>query len=110
MKTAPPFLKNLALTFFAALLALSGAMAAEPTPPAAPSIALAGASTPYPLTICIVSGDKLGVMGPAVVQQYKGEEVQFCCKDCVKDFQKDPEKYMSRLHEAVAKQKAASGS
>ncbi len=48
-------------------------------------------------------------MGPAVVENYHGEGVHFCCKDCVKDFQKDPEKYMSRLNEAVAKQKANGG-
>ena len=106
MKIPSAFFKKLTLAFFAALLTLSGVIATEVTPTAPAS----AAPSPYPLTICVVSGDKLGVMGPAVVQQYKGEEVHFCCKDCVKDFQKDPEKYMSRLHEAVAKQKAASGS
>lgn len=106
MQQTSTFLKNLTLVCFTLLLPFSGAMATEVTSTAASSPAPAG----YPLTICVVSGDKLGAMGPAVVENYQGTEVQFCCKDCVKDFQKDPEKYMNRLHEAEAKQKANSGS
>ena len=59
----------------------------------------------YPLSQCVVSGDKLGQMEPPTIIDYQGTEVRFCCKDCVKDFQKDPEKYMKRLHEATASQK-----
>ena len=54
----------------------------------------------YPLSICVVSGDKLGEMGAPTVVNYKGTEIRFCCKDCVKDFEKDPEKYLKRLHDA----------
>ena len=54
----------------------------------------------YPLSTCVVSGDKLGVMGAPVIVQHDGTEVRFCCKDCVKDFDKDPEKYLKRLHAA----------
>ena len=54
----------------------------------------------YPLSVCVVSGDKLGVMGSSSIIQYQGTEVRFCCKDCVKDFEKDPTKYLKRLHEA----------
>ncbi len=60
-------------------------------------------TTPYPLKICIVSGDKLGQMGAPTVINYKGTELQFCCKDCLKDFEKDPEKYLKRLHDAEQK-------
>ena len=34
---------------------------------------------------------------PAVTTSYKGKTVAFCCKDCVKDFNKDPEKYMKKI-------------
>jgi YHS domain-containing protein len=63
-----------------------------------------GASTPYPLTICVVSGDPLGEMESPVIHQEQGEEVRFCCKDCVGEFQKDPQKYLGRLHQAKEKQ------
>lgn len=47
--------------------------------------------------ICVVSGDKLGEMGKPYVFEYKGQEIKLCCKDCRKDFDKDPEKYMKKL-------------
>jgi YHS domain-containing protein len=63
---------------------------------------------PYPLTTCVVSGDKLGEMGDAYIYKYKGREIHFCCKGCVKDFNKDPQKYLKKLDEAekAAKEKA----
>lgn len=61
---------------------------------------------PYPLTTCVVSGDKIGGdMGKPVALIYKGQEMKFCCKDCVKDFKKDPEKYLKKL--AQEQKKAA---
>lgn len=65
----------------------------------------APSSSTYPLNICIVSGDKLGQMGAPTVVNYKGTEVRFCCKDCVKDFEKDPDKYLKRLHDTEQKTK-----
>ncbi len=65
----------------------------------------ASSNTAYPLNICIVSGDKLGQMGAPSIVNYKGTEVRFCCKDCVKDFEKDPDKYLKRLHDAEQKSK-----
>ena len=59
---------------------------------------------PYPLEKCIVSGDKLGEMGKPVTLTYKGQEMKFCCKDCVKDFKKDPEKWIKKLAEAQKKE------
>ena len=58
---------------------------------------------PYPLKTCIVSGDKIGEMGKPVTLTYKGQEMKFCCKDCVKDFKKDPEKWIKKLDEAQKK-------
>jgi len=62
---------------------------------------------PYPLTTCIVSGDKLGSMGDAVVVVRDGREIKFCCKGCIKDFDKDPAKFITKIDEA--EQAAKSG-
>ena len=70
--------------------------AADPAKPVAPK--------PYPLDKCIVSGDKLGGdMGPPVRIVVDGQEVKFCCKDCIDDFNKDPKKYLKQIDEAAAK-------
>lgn len=55
---------------------------------------------PYPLNYCLVSGDKLGDMGKTYTTNYMGQEITFCCKDCVKDFNQDPKKYMQKLADA----------
>lgn len=60
---------------------------------------------PYPLEKCIVSDEKLGEMGKPVVLTYKGQEMKFCCKDCVKKFNKEPAKYLKLMDEAAKKQK-----
>ena len=45
-------------------------------------------------TICPVSGDKVGGdMGKPIYVEYKGKKIGFCCRDCAKDFKKNPEKY-----------------
>ena len=62
---------------------------------------------PYTLKTCVVSGDKLGEMGKPFVYEYKGREIKFCCKGCLKDFNKDPAKYIKKIEEAEAKAKKA---
>jgi YHS domain-containing protein len=62
---------------------------------------------PYTLKTCVVSGDKLGEMGDPYVYEYKGREIKFCCKGCLKDFNKEPEKYIKKIEEAEAKAKKA---
>ena len=62
---------------------------------------------PYPLKTCIISGDKLGEMGKPFVYEYEGREIKFCCKGCLKDFKKDPAKYLKMIDEAEAKAKKA---
>lgn len=61
-------------------------------------------STPYPLTTCVVSGDKLGEMGEPVVINYQGTEVRFCCNHCVAKFNANPAKYLAKLKAATQKQ------
>lgn len=63
----------------------------------------------YPLTTCVVSGESLGDHGDPYVMQYQGREVRFCCKDCRKDFLKEPAKYLKALDEAAAKAKEPAG-
>jgi hypothetical protein len=60
---------------------------------------------PYPLKTCLVSGEKLGEMGKPYVFTHDGREIQLCCKDCLKDFKKDPAKFVKKLDEAEAKGK-----
>lgn len=61
------------------------------------------APTPYPLDYCLVSGEKLGEHGDPIVKVHDGQEFKFCCKSCVKDFDKDPAKWHAKLKEEVAK-------
>ena len=60
---------------------------------------------PYPLKTCIVSGEKLGEMGDPYVFTHEGREIKLCCKNCLKDFNKAPAKYIKKLDEAAAKEK-----
>lgn len=55
------------------------------------------ASKPYPLDVCIVSGEKLGSMGAPVVYVHEGQEIKFCCKNCLPDFKKEPAKFLEKL-------------
>jgi YHS domain-containing protein len=57
-------------------------------------------SADYPLNVCVVSGEKLGSMGKPHVIKHEGTEVQFCCKNCVKDFNADPKKFLAKIEAA----------
>jgi YHS domain-containing protein len=54
----------------------------------------------YPLDKCIVSDEKLGDMGKPYVFTHEGQEVKLCCKSCLKDFKKEPAKYLKKLETA----------
>jgi YHS domain-containing protein len=45
-------------------------------------------------TKCPVSGEDID---PSKTIVYKGQTIAFCCPDCEKAFNKDPEKYMAKL-------------
>ena len=65
--------------------------------------------TGYKLTTCVVSGEKLGgEMGDPIDHVFGNRLVRFCCKSCVKDFGKDPLKYLALL-DAGAKDKGGKG-
>jgi hypothetical protein len=64
--------------------------------------------TPYPLTTCVVSGEKLGGdMGEPITYIYQtngiNQEVKFCCSMCKPKFEKNPAKYMKIIKRAEAK-------
>ncbi|MDB6122456.1 MAG: hypothetical protein JWQ71_1449 [Pedosphaera sp.] len=72
-------------------------------------------SDKYPLKTCVVSDEKLGGdMGEPYVFTYKdkkikddsGREVRLCCKSCLKDFNKEPAKYIKKIDEAEKAAKA----
>ena len=58
---------------------------------------------PYPLKTCAVSGEDLGTMGKPYVFVKDGQEVKLCCKSCLKDFEKEPAKYLKEISEKAPK-------
>jgi len=75
-------------------MAMGAAMVMAAAPGTQPSV------KPYPLKVCLVSGDQIGQMGPAKVIVYKDREIKFCCPDCEEPFRKEPQKYLKMLQEA----------
>jgi len=73
----------------------------------APAVPLSDVTTntvPDQLATCPVSGEKLGSdMGKPYVFVYQGQEVKLCCKGCLKDFNKTPEKYLGKIRAADQK-------
>jgi len=69
------------------------------------SIAADAKAKPYPLKTCVVSGEKLGEMGKPYVFTHEGRKIQLCCKSCLKDFKKEPAKYVKKIEEAEANPK-----
>ena len=57
----------------------------------------------YPLTKCVVSDEKLGEHGKPVKVTSEGTDVWLCCKSCVKDFNKEPKKFVKMVRDAQAK-------
>lgn len=58
---------------------------------------------PYPLKICLVSGEKLDAMGKPYVFVHEGQEIKLCCKGCLPAFEKEPAKYIKKIDEAAKK-------
>jgi len=96
------------LLFF--LLAFGLASCANPTPVATAESAAASAKVskktaakpkPYPLKTCLVTGDDLDDMDDRVSIVYEGQTFEFCCKPCLKKFNKNPGKYVKALEKAT---------
>jgi YHS domain-containing protein len=56
-----------------------------------------GGVKPYPLKVCLVTGNDLNSMGGPVSTVYNGQEIKFCCKPCLKKFEANPAKYLVKL-------------
>lgn len=55
---------------------------------------------------CPVSGDEID---PAITYVHEGREYGFCCKMCLKDFKKDPAKFIAKLEAGETGEMGASG-
>ncbi|MCS6970041.1 MAG: hypothetical protein NZ552_03365 [Planctomycetes bacterium] len=71
--------------------AFAAALAAGESPP-----------LPYPLTTCLVSGQELGSMGPPLTVVREGQEIQLCCRGCVRALDRDLPRYLQTLAAARA--------
>ena len=60
---------------------------------------------PYTLKTCPVSDEKLGDMGDPYVFTHDGREVKLCCKGCLKDFEKNPSKFVKKIDKEEKKAK-----
>jgi len=58
-------------------------------------------------TICPISKEKVGEMGDVVEYEYEGKIYNLCCTMCLKDFKKDPEKYIKMIDEMMSGENAA---
>lgn len=88
---------TLLLVGISATAACTGAETAE--------LAAATTHANHPPKTCVVSGGKLGGMGKPVAYVHKQDgqpdrTVMFCCKACIRKFQKDPAKYLAKLEAA----------
>lgn len=61
------------------------------------ALSAAAPSSGYPLTTCVVSGEKLGSMGEPVVIHTQGREVRLCCEHCLPKFEKSPGEFLRKL-------------
>lgn len=75
-----------------------------PTSSAATAKEIAAAK-PYPLQVCIVSGEKLGSMGEPFVFVHQGQQIKLCCGGCEDDFKKEPAKYLAKLNKPAEPKK-----
>ncbi len=51
--------------------------------------------------ICPISGKALGSMGDGMQVEYEGKIYNLCCAMCAKDFNKDPETFIKKIHEEL---------
>lgn len=62
--------------------------------PAAPAVDANATAAAIEQTICPVMA---GAINKEIFTEYQGKKVYFCCAQCKADFEKEPEKYLSKL-------------
>lgn len=60
---------------------------------------------PYPSTTCITSDEPLDAERTVGVV-HEGREFRFCCKGCIREFRKEPAKFVKKFDAAAAKKKS----
>jgi hypothetical protein len=96
-------LNNTAMKKVALMFATIVALASAPVMFSADDKPAAKAK-PYPLKTCVVSDEKFGGdMGDPYVFVHEGRQVKLCCKSCLKDFNKNPAKYVKKMDAAEKK-------
>jgi hypothetical protein len=58
---------------------------------------------PYTLKTCVVSDEKLDAMGKPYVFTESGREIKLCCKGCLKEFNKNKEKFLKKIDDEEKK-------
>lgn len=87
---------KLALILFSSMLLTGATLTAADAKPS-------GVPANYPLAKCVVSDEPLGEMGKPVKVTHDGADVYLCCKSCIKDFNKEPAKYVEKVKSASKK-------
>jgi YHS domain-containing protein len=64
------------------------------TTPAAPAVDANAAAAAIEQTTCPIMGRAIN---KEIFTEYQGKKVYFCCAQCKADFEKEPEKYLSKL-------------
>jgi len=111
MKHHPRALLSVALLALTATALTAGDSLAPVKPSTVPAASPSDASAKetYPLTTCVVSGEPLDAGHAGGPFDYLHKEagkpdrlVRFCCKACLKDFKKDPAKFLAKIAAAAA--------
>lgn len=64
----------------------------------------AAKAKPYPLDFCLISDEKFEGSGMTPYEMaLDGQTIKFCCKSCLKDFNKDTKKYLKKLSDETKK-------
>ena len=59
-----------------------------------PLLIFAGTSVAKDQTTCPVMG---GLINKSIYADYQGSRVYFCCPPCLREFKKDPDKYIKKM-------------
>ena len=87
---------GIACLLLAGVLVFSGCKKkSEPVPPPPQAEAAKDVSAVIEQTMCPVMNEMK--IDKNVFVEYKGKKVYFCCPACKGEFEKDPEKYISKL-------------
>lgn len=89
--------KTVLLSTLASLLIGGGIMLNAAEPKKGPTTKPSTTAPAKPINkFCAVEGGDHEV-DPKVTTVYQGKTIGFCCRDCIDEFNKDPEKYMKKL-------------